>query len=465
MFNTVRVAIFIFLLSPLFPNTGIAQPPGNGAGDGSTGLDFLASEDEMPASFSNKAQEAAEKYVTHKGWKMGRNDGGRYVAVGSGDILGKPSSPKFQLKRRNAFTKAMADAKRQIAQYYSQTVAREIAHSYAEGSPSVASEMMSTGEKKAPEEIGILEKTKMLINAELDAKLKKKGIDPGSKEAEKAVGEMLGDPQQKSSFSDKISRMANAEVGALITKKIFEDSGDVAVVATYTANTKQLAAAMMGKGKAPNVRKRTSTKSISDWIQSMSKKDLYPMCGVQLTSDYDGNLVIISYAQAAAQGASKMSRRNAVMAAETNADGYIRSFVGETVAFNNVKQNLEKNAQYNDEEIETQVERVQKTDFKADAKGLNLTGIQTIRTWTTQDKRSGTNILGVVRRWDIRSATAALDEAQKFDNVGAGKGGQGLSQSKRKGSQRTSQKASTKETVPSKSGGNYGHQSMESEDF
>ena len=90
-----------------------SQAPSAGNND-EGGLDFLASPEEMPASFCNKAQSKAEGFVVKKGWKMGHNDNGRYVAVGSGDILGDPSSPSFQHKRRNAFSKAMLDATRDL---------------------------------------------------------------------------------------------------------------------------------------------------------------------------------------------------------------------------------------------------------------------------------------------------------------------------------------------------------------
>jgi len=427
-------------------------------GSASSGLDFLASEDEMPASFSNQASQDAQQYVADKGWSIGRNSDGRFVAIGTGDIIGNPSSPTFQMKRRNAFVAAMVNAKSQISQLYSQMVAREVSHSYGEGNPSVAEEMMSSGEKKTPEEIGILGKFEMLINSELDAQLAERGVEPGSEEAEEVVQDVLN----QSKFRDKISRMASSEVGALVVSKIFEDSGNVAVVATYSSNTKKLAAAMAGKGSAPKVRKRDPSKlSISAWIQSMSIKDLYPSYGVQLTSDTNGNLVIISYGQARAKSASKMSQRNAFMAAEADADGNIRSFVGETVAFSNVKENIENNQELTMGDIESQLERVQKTAIETSAQSLKITGVSTARTWTTQDKRSNSFIAGVVRRWDISSSEAALSDASDFASVGASQGGQGV---QGKTSSRSSGAASRTETFSGDSG-SYSHQSMESEDF
>ncbi len=447
--------VHVPLMQVMDGQAAFAQDAG---GDVGSGLDFLASEEEMPASFSNKASQDAQKYVADKDWRMGRNPNGRYVAIGTGDINGNPSSPSFQMKRRNAFVKAMVDAKRQIAQYYSQMVAREVSHSYGEGSPEVAAEMMSSGEKKTPEEIGVLDKVQMLIHSELDAQLAERGVEPDSEEAEEVVQDILN----KDKFSDKIERMAKAEVGALVVSKIFEDSGNVAVVATYSANTKKLAVAMAGKGHTPKVRKRNSSKpSIGSWIQSMSIKDLYPAYGVQLTSDTNGNLVIISYGQALAKSASKMSQRNAFMAAEADADAFIRSFVGEAVAFNNAKNELENSKELSNGDIETQLERLQETSINTIAKSLKIPGVSTARTWSTQDKRSNSVIAGVVRRWDISSAESALSDASDFESVGASKGGQGV---QGKSSSSSSGSASRTETFSGDSG-NYGHQSMESEDF
>lgn len=448
--------VHVPLVQVMDVHTAFAQEAG---GDVGSGLDFLASEGEMPASFSNKASQDAQNYVVNiKKWTMGRNPNGRYVAIGTGDINGNPSSPSFQMKRRNAFVKAMVDAQRQIAQYYSQMVAREVSHSYGEGSPEVAVEMMSSGEMKTPEEISVLDKVEMLIHSELDAQLEERGIEPDSEDAEEVVQDILNQDE----FSDTIKRMAKAEVGALVVSKIYEDSGNVAVVATYSANTKKLAGAMTGKGPAPKVRKRNPSKpSIGSWIQSMSIKDLYPSYGVQLTSDPNGNLVIISYGQSIARSASKMSQRNAFMAAETDADGFIRSFVGESVAFDNVKKELENTKEFGTGEIEIQLERIQDTSIKTFADSLKLPGVSTARSWSTQDKRSNTFIAGVVRRWDISSAESAMSDASDFESVGASKGGQGV-QSKSSSSAQGS--ASRTETFSGDSG-SYGHQSMESEDF
>lgn len=451
----IAFGVFMPLVLAMGNSPVFAQEEAEGVG---SNLAFLAPEGEMPASLSNKASEEAQKYVVAKDWRMGRNPGGRYVAVGTGDINGNPSSPSFQMKRRNAFVKAMVDAKRQIAQYYSQMVAREVAHSYGEGSQEAAAEMMSDGEKKTPEEIGVLDKVKILMNSELDAQLEEQGIKPESEDAKVVVSEILS----RDKFSDTIKRMAKAEVGALVVSKIYEDSGNVAVVATYSENTKKLAAAMTGKGPAPKVRKRNpSSPSIGSWIQSMSIKDLYPSYGVQLTSDTNGNLVIISYGQAIAKSASKMAQRNAFMAAETDADGFIRSFVGESVAFNNVKQELENNKELSTGEIETQLERVQDTSIKTFADSLKIPGVSTARSWSTKDKRSNSFIAGVVRRWDISSAESAMNDASDFESVGASKGGQGVQS---KSSPRTQGSASRTETFSGDSG-SYSHQSRESEDF
>lgn len=451
----IAFGVFMPLVLVMDNPSAFAQEAAESVGDG---LDFLASEDEMPASFSRKANQDAENYISKKGWQLGRNSDGRYVAIGSSSIAGNPSEPSFQMKRRNAFTQAMIDAKRSIAQSFSQMVARETSHSYGEGDSAAADAMMSSGEKKTPEEIGVLDKVEMLLHAELDGQLKERGIEPDSEEAKEVIRESIN----KASFRDKISRMANAEVGALVVSKIYEDSGDVVVVATYSANTKKLAASMTGKGKAPSVRKRNPSKpTVSEWIQSMTTKNLYPSYGVQLTSDRSGNLVIISYGQAVAKTSSKMSLRNAMMAAETDADGYIRSFVGEAVAFKNAKDEAEKAAEYNAGVIETQLARVQKTSIDAIAGPLKLPGISTAKTWTTQDKRSNSVIAGVVRRWDISSAKSAISEASDFESVGASKGGQGV-----QGSSGTGSSASTSRSETfSGDSGSYGHESMESEDF
>jgi hypothetical protein len=436
-----------------------AQSPGGGSP-----FDFLDSSD-APAAFSSQAVSDAETFINQKGWERGRPlPDGRFVAVGTADILGDPSSPNFQLRRRNAFTQAMLDAKRQIAQYYAQSVARSVSFSYGEGDSRAREAFEVSSPGGSNEHLSLIEKAKMLIGAELDAALRSRGVEPNTRQAE-AVAEELLDPLNRSQLRDRIERMAEATVGALVVSKIFEDTGTMAVVATYSPATKQLASAMMGQGAAPRVRPRAESQSVGQWLTELSIADLYPTYGVQLTSDEEGNLILLSYGQAMARTESQMSMRNALMAAESDADGYIRSFVGEAVAFSGNQENLELAEEFDDGRLESLVERIQENSINTIASGLSIPGIGTARTWHTRDTRSGAYIVGVVRRWDFASAVTAIQEGRDFQRTGAGAGGAGITAPSRSGSPAQEAGSSREAVAVDPSGERYRHESRASEDF
>lgn len=450
-------------------------------------LPFLT--DEVPAAFSNKAQKSANTYITdEKDWQIGLNPDGRYVVVGISAVSIAPTRPGYQMSRSTAYDKAMLNAKAQVAKYYALEVAQEIANSFGEAGNKDANDTYNrytdgdgAGGVAAPNSNGIVDKMKSLVTAELNERLEAKGIDPESGLAKAEVAKMLEMKKEAPNvdsydvFRKSIERAAQAEVGALVVSKIFEDSGNIAVVATYSNATKQLAAAFNGVGVAPKVPR--NNRNLQKWANNLSTKDVYSAFGVQLTSDSDGNLVLLSYAQATAKRDTALAARNAYAAAEASADGNIRSFIGESVAYQGALKQVEVMeegqglGEASDVVGKLAQSREQRNQISAKSGALKIPGISTIKRWSTTDKRSGTTIAGVVKMSSMGTAQAANRERESFDAIGGSRGGEGMSNqgTSRQGTSASNGKQSSGNssygTMSDEQSSGYSHESMESEDF
>jgi len=176
-----------------------------------------------------------------------------------------------------------------------------------------------------------------------------------------------------------------------------------------------MADAIAGKGNVPKVAPRQGD-PLPKWIASLTPAQLYPSFGVQLASDSNGNIVILSYGQAVAQTASPNSIRNAGEFATTMADAYIRQFAGALVSYGNVVEKLEKTQEFDTGIVNSIAEDFQDTTIKEVADKLKISGIETMKSWDTKDTRSNKFICGVVRSWSLADATAAKELGRQMIN-------------------------------------------------
>ena len=382
----------------------------------------------------------------------------------------------------------MLNAKEQVAKYYALEVAQEIANSFGEAGNKDANDTYNrytdgdgAGGIAAPNSNGIVDKMKSLVTAELNERLEAKGIDPESGLAKAEVAKMLEMKKEAPNvdsydvFRKSIERAAQAEVGALVVSKIFEDSGKIAVVATYSNATKQLAAAFNGVGVAPKVSR--NNRNLQKWANNLSTQDVYSAFGVQLTSDSDGNLVMLSYAQATAKRDTALAAKNAYSAAEASADGNIRSFIGESVACKSALKQVEALeegqglGEASDKVGKLAQSREQRNQISAKSGALKIPGISTVKRWSTTDKRSGTTIVGVVKMCSMGTAQVANRERESFEAIGGSRGGEGMSNqgTTRQGTSTSNGKQSSGNssygTMSDEQSSGYSHESMESEDF
>ncbi|MDR0902354.1 MAG: hypothetical protein LBM92_06260 [Opitutaceae bacterium] len=391
------------------PPQEAAKPATPPATEAAGVADFLDDSPEALGAVSNEAIKSAQAHVTRKNWVIGRNKDGRYIAVGSSPIAGKPTDYNFPAQRVNAHQKAMLDAKTRIAGFYESNIRTEVVQNYGTGS-AIRRDREAREAAERNKSAGMLAKARLLLTAKLDRQLREEGVALDSPDAARRAGELLN----HDSFSQLVEITARASVTGLVCSKIFEENGQMAVVAYYSESSRILARAIEGKGNLPKVEPRKDG-TLKQWVASLPTTDLYPSIGVQLASDEEGNLVLLSYAQAPAQTESKNALRNARSLAESLANGYIRQFAGELVTLDNTVELLERAEEFDSGVINELSDSYQDTTIRAVAGKLAIAGIQDYRTsWQTKDKRSGKIIVGVVRGWSLPSAQAAREESRRI---------------------------------------------------
>jgi hypothetical protein len=376
--------------------------------------DFLDNSPEALGAVVNQAKKSAEQYLAQKGWHLGQNTDGRFVTIGAGPITGEPTDKDFQTKRGIGFERAMLNAKEEIATYYSQAMQKKVLSSYEEISQ-VARELTARVAAQNNNNASLPAKLEMLLHAKINRQLEQEGVPVNSPSAAKRAGELLNSDQ----FSRLITRSSKAVVSGLICSKMFEENGQIAVVAYYSPATRALGAALAGRGAAPSAAPAKETLKV--WVKSLTPLDLYPSIGVQLASDENGNIVILSYAQRALQTNSKLALRNAQTGAKTEADGYIAQFAGEQVAFDNVGNTLEMTEEFDDGVVDSMAGEVSKTNITAVTERLKISGIETWHDWQTLDKRSGKYIVGTVRAWSLTSSNTAKATAAAAGTISPAK--------------------------------------------
>ena len=372
------------------------------------------------------AERDAEKYVAEKGWSLtGTDDQGRFVTIGTADIASQPTNPNFQQARDAAFIKASLDAKEKVAMFFAQRILTETFYSSnqnAKNPDDFASTAASSPSR--PPQLGIFDKIKLLIHADLDERLEKKGIDPSQ-----ATKEQVAEVEKAVLTTDlrrTVQRMAEAEVGALITQKIFEDGSAMAIVAYYNPNSRMLQNAILGKGPAP--KGTPKAESIYVWANALSTADLYPSHGVQVRIDEHGDANIIAFGQAPVSINSGQGAKMAQTAAILAASGALRDFAGEFVEAQEKQDIVEHTKQYGEmdkalAQVTEDSQTRQKIHAKADA--LGISGATTIRTWTTKDVRSNRILTGAVIAWNLTTSQRANQDREAFSQSAGSKGGVG----------------------------------------
>lgn len=401
-----------------------SQPSLSSVGD----LPFLDSSDEALGSFSSKATQEAQAYLTLK--KRQWEAIGAVGQVGSSTIEVPPTHKKYHSERSNAFDKAMLDLKEKIAVQWSAEIAAEMSQSFSKPKASEEIEDFRNRNRhsnaSSSDKLGIVDKTKLIIHDELDSALKRRGIKRGTPQAQQVAKATL-----QTKFQSKIQVLAKAEIGAIIVSKVFESGQNIAVVGFYSDRSKKLQAAILGAlppNQAPKNPANGARPTLDAWAQGLSITDLYSSHGVQVKTDRNGDFNLISYSQFPAVNKSPQAATFARKEAGMIALGRLRSYAGEALKSNALRDTFTNSAQFDNGagNVEQLVDgnSAFDQDIKTKAASLSFPGIRTLRTWQTIDSRTGTPICGHISVWNVTQAIAGATTAR--DALPGGNGGRGV---------------------------------------
>lgn len=247
--NIINIALALALAATCHAQDTDKTPPNDAPQDDAAS--FLDSSTEALGAVTNQAKKSAEDHIAKRGWQQGLNPDGKYVAIGIAPISVKPTDYQFATMRVNAYTKAMLDAKAGIARFIATEIKTAVLHNYGTTSE-IKKQREEADAVAARKNASIPAKIKMLVSAKLDNLLRDEGVAIDSPQAAEKAGKLLN----QDSFSQLIESSARSFVAGLICGKIFEENGQIAVVAYYSDNSRMMADAIAGKGNAPKVAPR-----------------------------------------------------------------------------------------------------------------------------------------------------------------------------------------------------------------
>ncbi len=405
MNKTIITGIAALFCSAAFAQqAGIQEPAPEPAASTQSGADyggkdFLNSLDSQAES-TNNVRSSVSDFISSKGWNLGKNDHNNYyVASGFASINMSPTDKNYEIARSLAYQNAMANAKKSIVNAYGQEISTRLQSIYEE--PGSAQSKIQKAESEAGIDSDIMNKLMKLADAKVDEELAKINKDKNSPEAQEVIREVLS----SSSITSAIERTSSYQVSGLVAKKIFEQDGQIGVVAYYSDKTLDLVAALNGYGTRPKDAPRTGA-SVEEWIKAKKIGELYLSQGIHLTTDKEGNLVIVSYGLSRALSKSMNSINAAMNKAELDAVGNIRRFAGELVTTSDMKSEAIQSIEYADSnnQASSEVDQIMQSKIEQVAKSLKITGITTVRTWDRVDPRTDSTLCGVVCIWSTKTA-------------------------------------------------------------
>lgn len=371
-----------------------------------------------------------EDWVNDRGMKTGNNqkeDGTPFhVAVGSGIIQAKPGHPNYINSRQNAYEKAFLKAKASLVRLMTMSMQNDFTLVSKEGTFSdqpIQTSENSQSKASMPEKEGwkvAYEKTKRLLNAELDEQLKKRGVNPNPEptEEERLAAEAAAREIQSSEEFRQLTRSTAKSQLKGVRRMFVNESvkpgerGEICVVALQSPKTMAMADAIM-KGNPDLAPTGFFGTPLAEQIPNKRSQDgiieLMTSYGVQMSRDDVGEFHLISYAQSGTKSKTKLSMSNAKTMATQRAAAALASFAGEHAAATSRTENSETAKEFADSmgELDYENNSAMEEVIKSSTPMINLSGGRVRESWAAKHPVTGQIIVGVVYQWSAGSQKAA----------------------------------------------------------
>jgi cell division septation protein DedD len=374
-----------------------------------------------------------DEFLEKKGWNQGPNKNSKgsefFVVTGSQEILLPYKHKNFISSRQNAFTQAMAKAKRAMVEHLETEIETSMQMEMVEPSEKreeirlaeIKSEVIAIEElrktagaakndlQKKADEFGS-EMVKQaasgadrLYRDKLEKELRAKGIDP-----DKGVDEQLLKKELQVSFQESTKALAQSRLSGIQAYATFEhlpankDKGEIGVIAIWSKKLHAMALAVTQGGVL--IPPGTPKTSIKNQIPK-NKKALLMTFGVQMKTDENGNLNLVSFCQTGQR--NKRAKASALRQAQLCSQKQIRTYAGEMLY--SASQNEEAESM---EVLEGGMEIYEndksfEDTIKTESAKLKISGMSKIKTWHTKHPITKQQIRGAVYAWSPGSSNVA----------------------------------------------------------
>jgi len=377
------------------------------------------------------AADKAQAFINQKGWSMDKSKDGFLALIGSASIpclpgiAGDNGMSSFERCRQAAFEQALLQAKAKLAEYLRMEVCTSLESTLTQGNPKKT--LAPTPSSAMPPQL--LDKAKMLLNFELDRRLKERGIVIGDDEkSQRAARESAAEVLQSNEFKSAIEATARAELSGTQAYRSFETmgkgKGKIAVIAIHSDKSAQLHQALMGEGEAPAA-PAGAAMGIRDWARMEGPQVMLYTHGAQPRTSETGEVVLVGFGQASPLTDSGLSEDIAVEQAILEAQGALRRFMGEFIEVNKSATNsisLKELSNANQEFKDTS--SFQKKTTAIGAK-LGMPGAKEVLQWKSVHPASGKMVYGSVYVWSVSDARKANALFLDFAKAGGASGGAG----------------------------------------
>lgn len=388
------------------------------------GLSCLDTFNEKSRAKHQQAINKNPKIPPYQNFKVGKNIRGRsliFFGEGLADISASPQDPNYIDGIQNAVVLAGLRAKTSLAEFRSADIKTETIDRAMEAISSGVPVSDYGKRKDALDEreenynnMGIEQKFFEFINRKLDDWIgEKEAIAEDRAQLEKELENVLS----QTSFGEVITTLAYSEIAGMKNAQIQIKKDKVCVLSVWTDRTKRWANELGELNYKALANLRPGKSDYQQLIPNKKNKSglaaLTASYGLQVGSDTDGELYIISYAQASAIDRSASSINNARMIAETRARGQIAQFQNEAVdVFKNLE-NIELTTSYKDGTSNNYSERNFTARTKA-ASSLNISGVEQYDWWATMHPFSQKPVVGAILVWQP-SFALIIDESTESD--------------------------------------------------
>ena len=428
---------------------GAPQDPGGGAVEYQS--DFGGAE-----AAPRKATDQAADFLNAKGWVAGYNQSkGTFTTIGVAAIKAPAGSPSFDAARREAAIMSLMDAKAQLARFLAAEVETSLASKYSESNIGA-----TIAEPTAvPGEPGVFGKVVAIANAELDAMLVDRGIDPTDPDGARQAAAMAKELVASETFASAVSVMARQEIGGVQAYRTFEsiDGGtgnQIACIAIFSPKSKKLHDALLGLCDPPAGKPRTP---LAEWARSQGPSQLLYTHGVQPRTDENGEVCLIMFGQSTPRTSTSRSAQAAISKARNNATAEARRFLGEMVVIAESQQEASSYAEYADDSAKYASNDSFSQEITSRSASLKMPGISQIHTWEFKHPLSDKVTYGWVGKLSVTDALQANQLRDKFSEAAGSAGGAGIAN-------RRPEKVTPPSNKPAASGGSGDGAGVEGED-